>query len=608
MAFKVDIRTGRLNVSGPNRQIAFTVQGAAENARRGTVEISLTLESLRRLRRTAGLDKTEFARSCTPKVLQWARAAGISEQTVNAVHARIENGWRMQLPWYDNRAGTAAPAGAPEKDVEIVNGARVFKYREPFDHQQVMASVACALDGTAYLCEMGTGKTRAALESIQYQMDQNNVQSVLVLCPNRVMGTWERETAMWTRGIRTIRLGSRYTVAERAQIIAGSRESRTIYLLSYEAMPLKLKRGQPERLSDSVVRWAQGTQNGLCLDEMHKIKNPHAHVTQGVMEVARYARWRLGQTGTPILGGAQDIWSQWYVVDLGTAFGANYVQFKREFFQPENPWTHELAPLDGTLNEIGVRLRRRGLRYRKADCLDLPEKTYEVSEVEMTREQQRAYDEMAEQLITEVGGRSGDAEDDETAVAHASIVLVKYLRLTQITSGFVPTDRGVHFFEQNPKMDATEEMVRDHFRDQKQIIWCRYRYDIEKMAERLRDLNPMILYGGMGENAADEVEKAMQFGDARLLIANPATGGTGLNLYAASLSHYYSQDYRPDHRQQSEDRTHRSGSEMHEKITYVDHMCAETIDFDVRMALMEKKTIAEVVVDLRRRLLAGRGR
>ena len=510
-AIKVFERVGRLYVAGPGAGIARKVPGSYFNKQQGWVEISLTLESLRKLRELTGNPPQQFATYCTPEVLAWAKQAAASERRVNDLHKKLAEGWRMDFPWYDN-SGEGLP---------------------PFAHQVVMGTAGAVLDGVAYLGEMGTGKTRAAAETVQYKLtDPEGLDVVVVVCPKGVMPTWEKQIQRWTRGLDVHRLYG--AVADRRSLIrtiTSSLLGKPVLVLNYDVLHL---------LKDDLSRLCEEIRVGFLPDEMHRLKNPHAERTKGAMQVAQYALWREGLTGTPILNGAHDIRSQWYVVDLGNTFGANYVQFKREFFD-ENPYAMRIDPQgDEALDEIGQRIRRRGLRYLKKDCLDLPPKMYEKLEVEMTEDQQAAYDEMEEELIAtleewEAAGESGER------VATAANQLVLILRLTQITSGFVKDSEGKFFrFTPNPKLDAVEEMVDEQIGSQQIIIWTRYTEDIEQLLLRLAKYNPVRIDGSQqgekGQLEREAAERRFQSGEARLLIANPGAGGVGLNLYAASLA------------------------------------------------------------------------
>ena len=168
---RLDAVHGRLWATGRDAAALLPLPGGTFNRQRGGVELSLTLESLRRARQALGLSKPEMAACCSSTVPRVDRAAGRSEAAVKAVHARLATGWRMAFPWQDTTG-----AG-----------------RRPFEHQVIMASVAASLDGCAFIVRVGTGKTRAALEALQALVTAGHVHVALVVCPKAVRGTWLRE-------------------------------------------------------------------------------------------------------------------------------------------------------------------------------------------------------------------------------------------------------------------------------------------------------------------------------------------------------------------------------------------------------------------------------
>jgi SNF2 family DNA or RNA helicase len=594
-SIKIAAAYGRLYVSGSHKHLLHGLPGATVHEKTGSVQLSLTLETLRAMRQKLGVSKETMASFCAPDVLRWAKAAGAVERKVTDLHRRIADGYRADLPWADTVGGAD---GQP---------------RFAFDHQQVMATVALELDGCAFFCEMGTGKSRAAAETIQAKMQRLDIDIALVVCPRGVMNTWERECKTWTPDLHPVQL--RGSIADVRRVLDSRWEvgmPHTVLILNYDKL---------HAVKDEIVRLMQTRKVLFLLDEVHKCKNPQAQVTQAAMEIARHAAARLALTGTPVTNGIEDVWSQMYIVDLGVTFGANYVQFRREFIKESGPYGWDRQPVDGALDAVGQRLRMRGLRYRKEDCLDLPPKVYETLEVEMTPEQKAAYDEMKAFLIAwlkeheaqgpadadeDQGPVQADDPNDERRVATAANQLVAILRLTQITSGFVITEAGLpHWFEPNPKLNAVDELVREHVRNGRSVIvWAHYTNDIDCIMRRLADLNPVRIDGTQSGPRGDaerlEAEQSFQSGRARVLVGNPAAGGVGLNLQRASVAIYYSQNYSLVTRLQSEDRCHRAGSEVHNRVTYVDLVCAGTIDDAIRAALAAKKDVADAVVDLRR--------
>lgn len=615
LRFKVEAAYGRLYVSGPDAgRFMPQMKGSVQNRKRRSYEVSLTLETLTAIAAAAGLTGGQLANRCSEGVMRWARAARKSQDAVLQIHRRIDEGYEVDLPWLDNRAGRTAPAWAPQEQTEVVDGVTVWRYRVPYQHQRIMATVACEISGLSFIADMGTGKTRAAVEAMAHHARNGLVDMFIVFCPAGVTGVWRDEIRDWTDDLdATILGGSIKSRSEWIKLTAEAMRQRSflatlpVAITNYEALPNHRDRedGSPGQRGLVNVIVEAGVRIGIVLDEGHRIRNPTALVSKAAMQIAQSGVWRLHMTGTPILNGLKNIWSQWYFVDLGITFGANFVQFRREFFN-EDPYTFTDEPSEGTIDEFNARLHVRGLRFTKEDCLDLPPKIYTVHTVQMTDEQAAAYKDMRDQLLVDLGEIEGGE-----GTASASIILTQILRLTQITSGFLPRDedeRGVPpvRFHPNPKIDALDTIIREavgnQFNPTSAIVWAWYREDIRRIVENFADLSPSVIAGGMTRTQRDAAEAAFRSGETRLLVGNPASAGVGLNLQAASLAVYFSQSYNLEHRAQSEDRCHRAGSEIHDSVTYVDLVCEDTIDEAVRNVLAGKMALAEAVVEIRQAL------
>lgn len=517
--------------------------GATLNERRHAVEVSLTVETLRAIRALYDMTQREMADVCTPPVLAWARRARTSEDDVNALHARLATGWREHLPW----------SGA----------------HPPFDHQQIIASACVALDGVAVLADIGTGKTRAVVEALAEKMRRGDVEQAFVVCPKKVIAVWAEEVPLWTTGLTVVALTG--SMKQRKATFAAHVERDVVFVTNYESLA---------PLSVDVVARAQTHRMAFIPDEMHKLKGPNSLRTKAALAIAEACDWRIGMTGTPLLQGIQDIWSQWYVIDLGLTFGASKVQYEREFLM-RHPWSQfGLVPKPGAPEAISARLARRGLRFTKEECLDLPPRVYERHLLDMAPDQARAYAAMRDDLVVEL--------EDETIAA--STQLVSLLRLAQITSGFL----GGTAFVVNPKLLDVVDVVDDN--PTPTIIWAWFKRDVAALRDVFAARCPAIVDG------TTDTHELFRNGTTDLLIGNPASGGAGLNLQRASLAIYYSQNYSLEARLQSEGRNYRSGSERHASVTYVDLVCRNSIDLVIATALREKKQLADVVLDLRRHI------
>jgi hypothetical protein len=592
---RLEAYKGKLVVKGAGERLLAQLPGACWSHEHRWWELSLTLRSLRAVRATLGYDRPAFTGCCSEPVLAWARRAGQAEARVLALHQKMATGWRTPLPWLDRRAGTVAGPEAEDREVEMVGGHRVYRYRAPFAHQQVMATVAAELDGMANLGEMGTGKTRAIVEAAAESFRRGLFDVLLVVCPRRVMPTWRREVQVWTDVFRVPVLLEGSLEGRKARIQALVAEApalrrSTVLVVNWEALA---------SLQEDLLALAQAGRLGFVPDESHKAANPNAARTKAMLRLAPRCPWRAPATGTPIKLGAHDLWSQWYAVDCGLEFGASYVQFRREHLN-ENPYAHEMTLKPGAAEGIRDRLSLRGVRYRKEDCLDLPPKVPVLYETTMAPAQEAAYRQMERDLLV----RLREQDEDPDTVATAATQLTMILRLSQITSGFLVTESGaIHRFPENPKLDMFADVLEDLLDDGRSAVaWAWYREDQARLLDRFSRYRPLAMLGGQTLDQHEALERAFQRGESPLVVCNQASGGAGITLTRAGFAGYYSQGYSLIDRIQSEDRIHRPGSERHTSVTIADFVLRDTIDGVVLDAIAKKKDTAATLLALRANL------
>ncbi len=582
---------GKLLVKGGPRSIG-ALPGARWNGNHQGYELTLTLDTLTAVRTTLGLTGAQIRPAVHPDLLRWVQAARASADEAAAALDRVRRNDFEEFPWIDN-----------------VRDAR-GNYRPPYHHQQVMATFAYLVDGAAYFCEMRTGKTRAYVEAASRKVREGSIQALFIACPTRVMGTWEREVRAWSDNLTPIRLDQ--SIAERCRIfeqltsVPAPHGGAYVFITNYEGLA---------RMSETILRVMQTVKLGFNCDEAHKIKNPSAQMTKAAIKIARKAPWRVVMTGTPVTNTGEDLWSQMYVTDMGVTFGPNFVAYRNEFFET-NPWSHASSMRGGAQDTINSRLQRRALRYRQRDCFDMPENLYNVIPVTMGEEQARAYRQMEQQFVATVAGTLPEWETDdegnpieesgtEGGTSIETIILTQYLRCSQITSGFLPLEGGgVHYFDPNPKLDVCEDEVRQRIEEGKSVVvWAWYKPDVRALLDRFQDLNPARIVGGMTTRDTDAAQDALQSGRTKLLIGNPGSGGMGIQLSAADTAIYYSQSFNLEHRAQSEARIQMPTSVLNRHAnTYLDLNVPDTIDVDIRHRLMTKQSLADTLIEVRRRL------
>jgi len=240
------------------------------------------------------------------------------------------------------------------------------------------------------------------------------------------------------------------------------------------------------------------------------------------------------------------------------------------------------------LDELKEKLDRFSYRITKEECLDLPPKVFVKREVQLTKEQMKAYEEMKTLALAMF-------DKGLTTTVNA---LTQLMRLHQITCGHSKLDDGTEISIPTKRTEELLSVIEET--SGKVIIWANYRHDIESIKLELQKEYGMAAvgtyYGDTDEEERRRVVREFQDPESelRFFVGNPRTGGYGLTLTAASTVVYYSNSFDLEVRLQSEDRAHRIGQTK--SVTYVDLMVPGTIDEKIVKALRDKIDIANEVL------------
>lgn len=428
--------------------------------------------------------------------------------------------------------------------------------------------------GVANFSQMGTGKTCMTVCA----MNKLTPARVLIVCPNPLKFVWEREIAKWSE------------VDYKVTILNGTRDKK-VRLLSEVSGPFNIVVVNYESLFTLEEELVKFGAQLIVADEAHKIKGHKTDQTKALKRIATRSRtecrWIL--TGTPTPNNPLDIWSQYDFIRPGF-LSPNFYSFRGTY---ANVYTGAGFPMiKGYKNEDILKKLVATYSYRviKEECLDLPEKVYETVEIDMSPKASKIYKSMADYMIAEIGEQE----------VSANIVLVKLLRLQQITSGFVRTDLGRDQDVGDDKLKALAELLESingdylYSRKEKVVIWCRFNYEVQKIAEMVRAMKRPVhlLTGEVSNEDRQKAVESFQASNANdVIIANIAVGGTGFTLTASRYAIYFSRTFSLGDAQQSEDRIHRIGQQH--KVTYYDLVCKGTIDAYILDLLKKKKNLSD---------------
>lgn len=423
--------------------------------------------------------------------------------------------------------------------------------------------------GAAFLFDPRTGKTKTSIDAICALHLKHGVRRVLIICPNRVMGTWVQEwhahAPLHVQCIIWDAKGRRRPLPKRI-----SPYDLQVVIINFEAFATPGKRLPSGRRSKKTGRFAtrekirqwisqDPTPAVAVVDEGHKIKSASGKTSTAVVSMRDDFKYRLLLTGTPITKAhrAHDVYMQWQWVNPRrfARWGPDSTTFRNHVgvWTERNGFPQWLRAKPKGIEDVRKGLHRDGMVVRREDCFDLPERMPDrIIPIKLSLKTERAYNDMAETMIAEI---------EEGIIAEASIPLVVMLRLQQITSGFVGiTDMDAinvsNGTRSGPtrthrlsteKLTALEELLVEEYldpdSDEKVVVAAKYVRDLDDITMLVSKLK-MPLYrirGGMSHSDGDDQRIGFQKHKGRaLMLCQPDAASLGIDLSSAHQMVWYS--------------------------------------------------------------------
>tara|TARA_Y100001938_G_scaffold14034_1_gene17308 strand:- start:864 stop:2297 length:1434 start_codon:yes stop_codon:yes gene_type:complete len=468
----------------------------------------------------------------------------------------------------------------------------MYKFKtEPYEHQKDALKKCWNKEAFAIFAEMGTGKTKIALDNACILYNKGKIDRLLVVAPKGTYMNWvdqeipthipdyiEREVLAWK---------------------PSNSEKYKAELRKFREIDYKLKIFVMNVEALSTVKGLK--QAGLFLigksmmivDESTTIKNPQAKRTKNILALAKESKYRRILTGSPVTQSPMDLWAQMDFLDPEILGQSSFYAFRTKYAvmitATAAGGTHKYQKIVKfrNLKQLGQAVSPHSYRILKKDCLDLPEKSFVKREVELSDEQKRAYVEMKANATTILKGQSATALN----------VLTQLIRLHQITCGHMKTDDGEIINLKNSRLDELMQILGET--TGKVIIWANYVHDILNIERAIKDeYGPTSYCTYYGATKSEDRQKCIKkfqepSNPVRFFIGNTQTGGYGITLTEASTVIYYSNNYDLEKRIQSEDRAHRIGQKN--PVLYIDLVAKGTVDEKIIQSLRNKINIAREI-------------
>jgi len=474
----------------------------------------------------------------------------------------------------------------------------LFFETKPYKHQEEMVKFGLEKEKAFFLCDVGTGKTKAAIDVVVNLFLENKIQKCLIVCPAPLIINWEIEINKHCKYESTKLVGLQ---EKRIKLLS---ENTLFHIINYDMLQKKqyLNRDKNKISVKYTPILQELDKNGYDLvifDEIHKLKNRNSNRSKGCYYLAKDIKHKLGLTGTLIANSPDDIFMPFKIINENI-FGRFYTKFKNRYlimggFDAGYGGTKVIGLKNK--DEYQACLNTSAIKFElKQVAPYLPERFEIIRKYELSPQTKQLYKKIKDEFIIEYEGQAQETFN----------VLERMLRLIQVCSGFIPEITGSDSEEKkkiagrfktisNEKMELLLSLI-DEIGNNKCIIWVRFRHSIDKIAKALEKLNKSYLvYDGRTKDKG--IYKQFEDGETQFWIGQIQTG-VGYSIPSAKYAIFYELDYSRINWLQSKGRNYRLKGSEGSRYFYYYLQAKSTVEEKVLETLRLKDITSENIMSL----------
>lgn len=407
----------------------------------------------------------------------------------------------------------------------------------PWTHQ--IASFIAAIANDSFLCalDLGTGKTKVAIDYCRYIDDNRRKVRAIVICLKAGVENFRDEVQIHSDLSAVCLKGSKTDKFDLMQVPAN------FFIINYEGLRAMLSMKVPSKVSNknklvidqtAFNRFLKyGKFNVLIIDESHLIKTPNTLNFRMARKIAKSVNSRLLLTGTPFGNTLLDVWAQYFVLDGGKTFDTSFTRFKNAYFVDKGYFGPVWKVTNKGEETIRNKMFQMAIRYREDEVDDLPEKVFRVVKFSLSAKQRDEYDEARDSSDGEIG--SG-----------------RYHKYRKIASGVG--------FKKNPKLEMLWEIIEGILDKHKVVIFTEYIDSHDMLMKFFKKKKIKCCHlSGKTKNAHEQYTTFQKDPSYRIMVANTKSGSASINLFAATYCFHYELGGSVINYKQGIKRIHRGG-------------------------------------------------
>ncbi len=394
------------------------------------------------------------------------------------------------------------------------------------------------LEYAAIFHEQGLGKTKIAIDLMEYWFQNRNIETVLIVTKKQLVKNWQDELDEHTYikpTVLTNKKRDNYYVLNTAQ---------RIVITNFETVETEKFR---------LKLWLKTRNVAVVIDESTKLKNPDSKLTQNFFEIADLFKIRVIMTGTPIANRPYDMWAQVYFLDKGKSLGMDFNEFKRNTDLKNDLGDNEIQKslFEEAVSGIFEKIKSFTVRETKnSGIIKLPNKVYHTIISDFENEQLKMYTSAKEELEVLI------QKDEVAKVDDESVSLKRLLRLLQITSN--PRMLNELYFGNSGKEKELDLLLKTIIdREEMVIVWSNFIENIEYFYDKYKEFGTSKVHGSMEIDERNRNIDDFKKKRTKVLFATPQAAKEGLTLTVANNVVFYDRGFNLDDYLQAQDRIHR---------------------------------------------------
>jgi superfamily II DNA or RNA helicase len=414
---------------------------------------------------------------------------------------------------------------------------------KPWEHQRTTASFMTMYNRAFILNDPGTGKSAAAIWACEYLQMQQGGATLIIAPLTTVRSVWVQELFNVAPGARVVVLTGDSKTRE-----AKCLQPADYYIINHDGV--KSTFAHLDKMTN-IKR--------IIVDEATAFKNVSSDRWKCLHKLIKQCSvWLM--TGTPMAQSPLDAYALCKLVSPHRV-PATMGGWKMQVMFPVSKFVY-VPRKDATATVYDA--MQPAIRFRKEDCVDLPEVTYVDYNVDLSAPQAQ----MLHQLKLE---SVADTTAGTVIAVNAAVVLGKML---QVLQGAVKRDENtVLHVDCTSRLEAVTHLCRQS--EGKTITFVSYTAPINLVAARLRKEfgtdAVAVIDGNVTGTARDAIIKAFQVPGSvlRHLVAHPKTAAHGLTLTEANTTIWYGPTTSNEQYIQGNARTDRAGQKRKGTVYHI---------------------------------------